>query len=530
MKVSVIEPVIGVIVRNSTYAQVGNYRSEVQAVDLPKRCEALGYRWRIYDEQGTSGKSLSAREQTQRALEDLRGGSIHGIGVLDVKRATRDEDCMDGRLIKQAVKQVRGILVTRDKVYDFRNKSDARLWDIQALQAGWEWRDIRDTTWDGIMKRAEKGGDELMLRAVPPPGYRLEINGYRKSGMPIRTPSKNPDEEELVAYIWQLFDELPSLNSVIQRLNSEGRPRPMRRRDGTRPWDGMDLRRMLDNPLYKGVIAFGRRREQARRAGEMSDVMDEFTPSEHYVPELAYVSHSTWERLSQKFKRTRGTGSKRAGSVASEHTLSGLLRCPRCGEALVGAGATGYTCRRSILGLCPGFRILDSYAEEQVCAILDDVLRKINLPENYEQALAQTDQGKNAARRSELEDELRDLGAQEDRLADAIADGLLSREAAHRKANRIQSRRAQIYLEIDNLGREQEAYERAIQYVQMAHAEGISSLVRAMPATDRRRFFQAAFKSVTLDGHGRGKWRTRSIKGYELSDPLNTFILRRAWA
>src|SRR5687767_2569287 len=89
-------PVIGVIVRNSTYAQVGNYRSEVQSIDLPKRCEALGYLWRIYDEQGVSGKSLSAREQTQRALEDLRNGLIHGIGVLDVKRATRDEDCMDG--------------------------------------------------------------------------------------------------------------------------------------------------------------------------------------------------------------------------------------------------------------------------------------------------------------------------------------------------------------------------------------------------------------------------------------------------
>ncbi len=127
MKVSRTAPLIGVIVRNSTYAQVGDYRAEVQAVDLPKRCEALGYRWKLHDEQGTSGKTLSAREQTRRALEDLKAGLIHGIGVLDVKRATRDEDCMDGRLIKQAVKQARAILVTRDKVYDFRKKSDTRL-------------------------------------------------------------------------------------------------------------------------------------------------------------------------------------------------------------------------------------------------------------------------------------------------------------------------------------------------------------------------------------------------------------------
>ena len=198
VNVRVSNPIIGVIVRNSTYAQVGNYRSEVQSVDLPKRCEALGYQSQIYDEQGVSGKSLSAREQTRRALDDLRSGLIHGIGVLDVKRATRDEDCMDGRIIKQAVKQARAILVTRDKVYDFRNKSDARLWDIQALQAGWEWRDIRDTTWDGIMKRAEKPGDELMLRAVPPPGYRLVIKSFRKNGMPVRVPAKDPDEKPLI--------------------------------------------------------------------------------------------------------------------------------------------------------------------------------------------------------------------------------------------------------------------------------------------------------------------------------------------
>lgn len=529
MKVSPTTPVIGVIVRNSTYAQVGNYRSEVQAVDLPKRCEALGYHWQIYDEQGTSGKSLSAREQTLRALEDLRGGSIHGIGVLDVKRATRDEDCMDGRLIKQAVKQVRGILVTRDKVYDFRNKSDARLWDIQALQAGWEWRDIRDTTWDGIMKRAEKGGDELMLRAVPPPGFRLEVKGHRKNGVPIRTPSKNPDEEELVSYIWRLLDELPSINAVVQRLNTEGRPRPMRRREGTRPWDGMDLRRMLDNPLYKGVIAFGRRREQARRLGQLSDVMDEFTPNEHYVPELAYVPHSTWERLNGKFRRV-GRATSRPGRVSSIHTLSGILCCPRCGDLLVGAGTTGYNCRRSILGLCPGFRIQDDYAEAQVCEILDEVLRKINVPENYERTLAQERPAADADRRAGIEAELRELGVQEDRLADAIADGLLSREAAQRKSNRIGQRRSELYAELDTLGREREAYERSLQYVQMAHTEGIGALVRQMLVEDRRRFFQAAFKSVTLDGQGRGKWRTRSVKGYELSDPLNTFIVPHASA
>ncbi|HLZ31470.1 MAG TPA: recombinase family protein [Chloroflexota bacterium] len=358
MKVIHTGPVIGVIVRNSTYAQVGNYRSEVQSVDLPKRCESLGYEWQIYDEQGVSGKSLSAREQTRQALEDLRSGLIHGIGVLDVKRATRDEDCMDGRIIKQAVKQARAILVTRDKVYDFRNKSDARLWDIQALQAGWEWRDIRDTTWDGIMKRSEKQGDELMLRAVPPPGYQLVVRSFKKNGMPVRVPAKDPDEQPLVEEVWRLLDELPSLNSIAKHLNREGRLRPRRRAEGGRQWVTPDVSRILQNPLYKGVISFGRRREQAHRRGMLSDVLDTFEPTDHVVPELGYVSHATWERLNEKFRRT-SHGPAKAGAMASRHTLSGILRCPKCGDSVVGAGTTGYNCRRSVVGLCEGFRILD---------------------------------------------------------------------------------------------------------------------------------------------------------------------------
>ncbi|MDQ6670318.1 MAG: recombinase family protein [Chloroflexota bacterium] len=529
MNVGASGPVIGVIVRNSTYAQVGNYRSEVQSVDLPKRCETLGYAWQIYDEQGVSGKSLSAREQTRRALDDLRTGLIHGIGVLDVKRATRDEDCMDGRIIKQAVKQARAILVTRDKVYDFRNKSDARLWDIQALQAGWEWRDIRDTTWDGIMKRAEKMGDELMLRAVPPPGYQLVVKSFKKNGMPVRVPAKDPDEQPLIEELWLLLEELPSLNAVTKRLNREGKLRPRRRAEGGREWVTPDVSRILQNPIYKGVISFGRRREQAHRRGMLSDVLDTFEPTEHYMPELSYVTQSTWERLNDKFRRN-GRALAKAGSMASRHTLSGILRCPICGDNVVGAGTTGYNCRRSVVGLCEGFRILDVFAEKQACEILDGVFAKLNVPENFEEAIQMERAAQPSDGRAVLEDELNDLEKQEDRLVDAIADGLIERESAQRKSARIKSRRLEIYEEIARIGTEKEGRQRALQYVQMARTAGIGPLVLGMPVEDKRKFFRAAFKTITLDGHGRGNWRKRWVKDYELSDALATFILKHASA
>jgi hypothetical protein len=50
-----------------------------------------------------------------------------------------------------------------------------------------------------------------------------------------------------------------------------------------------------------------------------------------------------------------------------------------------------------------------------------------------------------------------------------------------------------------------------------------------MPVEAKRKFFRAAFKTITLDGQGRGTWRKRSVKAYALSDDvLDTFILLHA--
>jgi hypothetical protein len=216
--------------------------------------------------------------------------------------------------------------------------------------------------------------------------------------------------------------------------------------------------------------------------------------------------------------------------MASAHTLSGILKCPKCGDNVVGAGATGYNCRRSVVGLCEGFRIQDTFAEQQACDILDEVLNKLNVPDNFVEAMEQARASDPSERRAGLEGELHQLAQQEDRLADAIADGLIEREAAQRKSARIKARRLEIYGEIEGLGHEQEARQRALEYVRMARTTGIGTLVLGMPTEDKRKLFRAAFKSITLDGYGRGLWRQRSVKAYELSEALDTFILQHASA
>ena len=71
----------------------------------------------------------------------------------------------------------------------------------------------------------------------------------------------------------------------------------------------------------------------------------------------------------------RGAVAVAGGKQASVHVLSGILRCPRCGELLVGPGRRATTAGGRSSGCARASASKDDYAEQQACEILDDVLR-----------------------------------------------------------------------------------------------------------------------------------------------------------
>ena len=64
---------IGIIVRNSTPLQIGNYRSEMQLFDLPERVRSLGYH-------------LEAPVELQQVAKHV-ADPIHVVGEQDTDRA-----------------------------------------------------------------------------------------------------------------------------------------------------------------------------------------------------------------------------------------------------------------------------------------------------------------------------------------------------------------------------------------------------------------------------------------------------------
>src|SRR5713101_559449 len=180
--------VIGLIIRNSTARQVGNYRSESQA-ELAERLQARGYAVRAYDEQGTSGADLAKRKVATQMLEDLKRGEIQGIAAYDVKRLIREEFGIDRGTIAKSIVAAGGRFITSDKEYDLRNDDDLLQFQFQCFIAGIDWRNIRNTMWAGIFKRVEQ--EPMFLK--PPLGYMTVQLPSDRPGRIIKRPAKNPE-------------------------------------------------------------------------------------------------------------------------------------------------------------------------------------------------------------------------------------------------------------------------------------------------------------------------------------------------
>ena len=104
--------------------------------------------------------------------------------------------------------------------------------------------------------------------------------------------------------------------------------------------------------------------------------------------------------------------------------------------------------------------------------------------------------------------------------ADAVATGAV---ALARRCDELST-------QLRQLAHTEDTHKRALEYVERVCVIGIGKLVASMDTGRRRRFFSGAIRSLTLDGKGRGVWRKRWVQSYELTDPLDTFISRRASA
>jgi DNA invertase Pin-like site-specific DNA recombinase len=179
------------------------------------------------------------------------------------------------------------------------DEADELLGVIGAITARRESREKAHRVRGGMRKRAERG---LSTGGPSPYGYR-----YEDGGLVVVH-----DEAELVRRIFTEYVGGKSQRQIARDLHRDG----VRTKRGGR-WSQAVVARVIANPLYKGSL---------RYCGEEHDGVHE-----------AIIGGGLWdeaEQLRSALARTKGGG---RGNVPKGRHLfrHGILRCGRCGEAMV---------------------------------------------------------------------------------------------------------------------------------------------------------------------------------------------------
>ena len=250
--------------RVSTEMQVDGYSLEGQKNSLKRfadreEMEVVG----IYEDAGKSGKSIEGRPAFKKMLSDIKNGlEIDYILVYKLSRFGRNAaDILNSLEFVQSY----GInLICIEEGIDSSQTSGKLLISVLSAVAEIERKNIIEQTMNGRREKARQGG---WNGGFAPYGYYLKDNQLLIE----------ETEAEAIRIIFDKFANSDiGLGGVAKYLNLQGIKKIPRQNGTLETWSSHFIRLILDNPVYCGKIAYGRRtREKVKGIRWISMTMSE---------------------------------------------------------------------------------------------------------------------------------------------------------------------------------------------------------------------------------------------------------------
>lgn len=316
-----------IYIRVSSERQVQGYSLEGQKRYLKEWAEFEGMTvLNIYVEPGKSGKSISGREVFQRMLDDIATKSVDADFVVVFKLSRFGRNAKDILNSLTFIQRYGVNLICKEDGLDSSTSMGKMMITILGAVAEMERENILTQTYLGRTEKAKQGG---WNGGFAPYGYEL-VDGKLE---------RKEDEAAIVELVFDKFvNEGMGYSTIAGYLNKQGIPKlPSKNSHGTAfvDWNTGQIKRMLDNPVYTGRVAFGRTRLQKIEGTENEYRRvraDDFILSDEIAHE-PIVSEELFEQARVKRKVTSTTGCPLVGRN-SKHLLSGILKCPMCGSAM----------------------------------------------------------------------------------------------------------------------------------------------------------------------------------------------------
>ena len=318
--------------RVSTELQLDGYSLEAQKERL--RSEAKHRGMKVvgeYSDEGKSGKNINGRPEFKRMLEDIKSGKDDVQYVLVFKLSRFGRNTADTLNSLQYMEDYGVNLLCVEDGIDSAGAAGKLMISVLAAVAEIERENIKDQTMAG---RQQKARDGLWNGGFAPYGYKLVSVDGQKSKMLVI----NEDESELIRLIYKQYLSGMGVNAVAKWLNENGYTKTVRQ-NGTIPTiSARFVTNVLDNPVYCGKIAYGRRKNEKIEGtrNEFHVVKQDKDSYKLYKGQHeAIIDEETWYRAQAKRKKNAFKREK-VHSKEHEHMISGLLKCPECGAPMYG--------------------------------------------------------------------------------------------------------------------------------------------------------------------------------------------------
>lgn len=318
--------------RVSTAIQVDGYSLDAQRETMRKYADFQNMEIvREYSDEGHSGKNIRGRQEFVRMLNDIEDGKDEVSFVLVFKLSRFGRNAADVLSSLQLMQDYGVNLICVEDNIDSSKEAGKLLISIIAAVAEMERENIRVQTMAGRMQKAREG---KWNGGFAPYGYALE------SGELVIA----EDEADIIRMIFDRYINTDDgINGVANYLNNHGYTKKLRQ-NGTIPgFSTSFVKKIIDNPIYMGKIAYGRRRTEKKNGtrNETHVVEQSEFPIYEGIHE-AIISEEEWN-LAQEKRAKNNYRREKVNDPDHAHILSGILRCPCCGKGMYGNVAKAHS-------------------------------------------------------------------------------------------------------------------------------------------------------------------------------------------
>lgn len=452
----------------------------------------------VYEEVG-SADSIAARSEMQKLLLDVVAGKWTGVYVMDIDRLSRG-DAGDQATVMRAFQSSGTIIRTPGKDYDFTQAADEDFGEQKLFFAHWEHKTIKRRLYRGRERSAEDG---CYIGCRIPYGY-SKVPAHGKEGPTLAV---IPDQAEAVVDIFQMYADGLSSHKIADELNARGiKP------NYSDYWTPSTIRNILKNPIYIGLISWGKRVTRPTLDGGQKRVINPKAILAQGKHE-AIVPEPLWDAVQARLRSNIKPTTRKGNELANP--LAGLVRCARCGYTMQRCAGTRYNNGKQTMSpdmlrchnrQCDQIRTRIDVVEEMILEQLDqafDVAGREVTPEqnkrNQERQKAAKllqDQIKQAEAQETRQKELLELGVY------SVEDFLARRKVTSERLLELRGRLAEI--------EEPDAYEERLAEVRrlVPPSQTISEAYRRAPdAAIKNELLQSLLECVKYDKterkHGR---------------------------